>query len=154
MRSGFRLPWLALPSSLSPVPIPSRPPFSKEGQEAIDLEVEALLEKGAVSLAALPSPGFYGRLFVVPKNSGGFRPVLDLSVLNLFFEKKRPTQRKSVFPSFASSFRIISFTSVFLLIVTEFCYCILIGKKQASKFLTVFAEISRRLPRLCARLLT
>ena len=84
VRSGFRLPWVSFPPALSPCPIPSRLPFSKEGQEAIDQEVEILLEKGAVSLAHLPSPGFYGRLFVVPKNSGGFRPVLDLSILNRY----------------------------------------------------------------------
>ena len=29
-------------------------------------------------------PGFYGRIFVVPKSSGGWRPVLDLSSLNRF----------------------------------------------------------------------
>lgn len=31
-----------------------------------------------------PSPGFYSHLFVVPKASGGFRPVLNLSTLNNF----------------------------------------------------------------------
>lgn len=45
-----------------------------------------MIQKGAVSPAPLPSPGFYGRLFVVPKSNGGFRPVLDLSVLNLFLK--------------------------------------------------------------------
>jgi len=33
------------------------------------------------------SPGFYGRLFCVPKASGGFRPVLDLSPLNVYLRK-------------------------------------------------------------------
>ena len=33
------------------------------------------------------SPGFYGRLFCVPKASGGYRPVLDLSPLNVFLKK-------------------------------------------------------------------
>ena len=84
VRSGFRLPWHLNPPLLSPLPIPSRPPLSEEGRKAIDQEVEILLEKGAVSLITHPSPGFYGRLFVVPKNNGGFRPVLDLSVLNKF----------------------------------------------------------------------
>ena len=86
VRSGFRLPWLADPPPLSFNPIPSRLPFSEEAQEVIDKEVHILVEKGAVSLAPLPSPGFYGRIFVVPKNSGGFRPVLDLSVLNNYLQ--------------------------------------------------------------------
>ena len=34
------------------------------------------------------SPGFYGRLFVVPKSTGGWRPVLDLSTLNSFLVTK------------------------------------------------------------------
>ena len=33
------------------------------------------------------SPGFYGRLCVVPKSTGGCRPVLDLSPLNVFLRK-------------------------------------------------------------------
>ena len=42
-----------------------------------------LLNKGAIELAPLPSPGFYSRLFVVMKASGAWRPVIDLSTLNL-----------------------------------------------------------------------
>ena len=44
-----------------------------------------LLSKGAVEeVISRSSPGFYGRIFVVPKSSGGWRPVLDLSALNRF----------------------------------------------------------------------
>ena len=39
--------------------------------------------KGATEMAPLPSPGFYSRLFVVMKASGAWRPVIDLSTLNL-----------------------------------------------------------------------
>ena len=39
--------------------------------------------KGAIELALLPSAGFYSRLFVVLKASGSWRPVIDLSTLNL-----------------------------------------------------------------------
>ena len=46
-------------------------------------EVSSLLEKGAIELASLPSLGFYSRLFVVMKASGSWRPVIDLSLLNL-----------------------------------------------------------------------
>ena len=53
----------------------------------MDQEIQLLCAKGAVELTS-PSPGFYGRIFVVPKSSGGFRPVLDLSALNRFLEQK------------------------------------------------------------------
>ena len=43
----------------------------------------ALVKKGAVELAPLPSPGFYSWLLVVMKASGSWRPVSDLSLLNL-----------------------------------------------------------------------
>jgi hypothetical protein len=29
-------------------------------------------------------PGFYSRLFIVPKKTGGMRPVIDLSILNTY----------------------------------------------------------------------
>ena len=46
-------------------------------------EVHTLLQKGAVELVNPPlTPGFYSRLFLVPKKSGKMRPVIDLSVLN------------------------------------------------------------------------
>ena len=44
-----------------------------------------MLEKEAITEVLPPfSPGFYGRIFVVPKTTGGWRPVLDLSALNRF----------------------------------------------------------------------
>ena len=46
----------------------------------------ALIAKGAVELAPLPSPGFYSRLFVVWKTSGSWQPVIDLSLLNRFMD--------------------------------------------------------------------
>jgi hypothetical protein len=46
-------------------------------------EVHTLLQKGAVVLMNhLLTPGFYSRLFLVPKKNGKMRPVIDLSVLN------------------------------------------------------------------------
>ncbi|XP_071160985.1 uncharacterized protein [Mytilus edulis] len=45
-----------------------------------------MLQKAAieeVSILTL-SPGFYSRLFLVPKKTGGMRPVIDLSILNKF----------------------------------------------------------------------
>jgi hypothetical protein len=46
-------------------------------------EVHTLLQKGAVELVNPPfTPGFYSRLFLVPKKNWKMRPVMDLSVLN------------------------------------------------------------------------
>ena len=51
---------------------------------ALEEVTRALISKGAVELAPLPSLGFYSRLFVVWKTSGSWRPVIDLSHLNRF----------------------------------------------------------------------
>ncbi|XP_067283542.1 uncharacterized protein [Pseudorasbora parva] len=47
-------------------------------------EIATLLAKGAVELVppAEMKSGFYSPYFIVPKNSGGLRPILDLRVLN------------------------------------------------------------------------
>ena len=42
------------------------------------------LAKGALEIARDLGPGFYSRLFLVEKASGGWRPVTDLSHLNVF----------------------------------------------------------------------
>ena len=61
--------------------MPSYAPTSIKGA-ALEEVTLALIAKGAVELAPLPSPGFYSRLFVVWKTSGSWRPVIDLSLLN------------------------------------------------------------------------
>ena len=45
-----------------------------------------MLAKGALEIARDPGPGFYIRLFLVEKASGGWRPVIDLSHLNEFVQ--------------------------------------------------------------------
>ena len=60
------------------------PYFHQRG--ALEEVTLALIAKGAVELAPLPSPGFYSRLFVVWKTSGSWRPVIDLSLLNHFVD--------------------------------------------------------------------
>ena len=50
----------------------------------IDEEVEALLRKGAIE-KVVSSPGYYSRVFVVPKEDGGWRPILNLKRLNKTF---------------------------------------------------------------------
>ena len=60
-------------------------PLSTKGV-ALGEVTQALIDKSAVELAPLPSLGFYSRLFVVWKTSGSWKPVIDLSTLNLFVD--------------------------------------------------------------------
>ena len=75
---------LSSTSSLAgePIPFSAYCPNSIRGK-ALEQEVESLLQKGAIELAPLPSLGYYSCLFVVMKASGSWRPVIDLSLLNL-----------------------------------------------------------------------
>ena len=83
---GYRIPFLSRPPlSAVPIPMPSYNPLSTKGV-ALGEVTQALIAKGAVELALLPSPGFYSRLFVVWKTSGSWRPVIDLSTLNRFVD--------------------------------------------------------------------
>ena len=51
---------------------------------ALRQEVEKMLSKDALEIILNPGPGFYSRLFLVEKVTGGWRPVIDLSHLNGF----------------------------------------------------------------------
>ena len=58
----------------------------KEKQILLSEEVQSLILKGAIERVQDPfqSPGFYSRIFLVLKKTGGMRPVIDLSILNTF----------------------------------------------------------------------
>ena len=74
LRFGYRVPFLVAPVlSNVPIPLPSYSPSSIRGL--------ALSAKGAIEPAP-PFPGYYSHLFVTPKVTGGWRPVIDLSRLN------------------------------------------------------------------------
>ena len=81
LRFGYRVPFLSTPPlSDVPIPLPSYSPSSIRGI-ALTAAVADLREKGAIELAP-PPPGNYSRLFVTPKVTWGWRPVIDLSRLN------------------------------------------------------------------------
>ena len=87
LRWGYRIPFRRAPIlSKEPIPYPAYSPDSIRGK-ALEGEVCSLLEKGAIELAPLLSPGYYSWLFVVMKASGSWRPVIDLSLLNLRVQK-------------------------------------------------------------------
>ena len=68
-------------------------PLSQQLEE----EVASLLSKGAVEEIIPESPGYYSRIFLVPKKNGKLMLIIDLSVLNHFVHTqtfKMETQRK------------------------------------------------------------
>ena len=67
--------------------MPSYSPSSIRGK-ALEKEFLDLLHKGAIKQAP-QTPGFYSRLFVVQKDSGSWRPIIDLSTLNTFIVSQR-----------------------------------------------------------------
>ena len=81
LRFGYCVPFLVTPPlSNVPFPLPSYSPSSIRGL-ALRAAVAELRAKGAIEPAPL-SPGYYSRLFVTPKVTRGWRPVIDLSCLN------------------------------------------------------------------------
>ena len=87
LREGYRILFSrGPPLSDQPLPMPSYPPSSIRGKA---LEKEFLdLHKRAIEQAP-QTPGFYSRLFVFQKDSGSWRPIIDLSTLNTFIVSQR-----------------------------------------------------------------
>ena len=87
LRDGYHVPFQDSPPPLArtPVSFPTYRAGSPRAQ-ALRQEVEAMLAKGALDIARDPGPGFYSRLFLVEKATGGWRPVIDLSHLNDFVQ--------------------------------------------------------------------
>ena len=87
LRDGYHVPFKDSPPPLSRTPVlfPTYRADSPRAQ-ALRQEVEGMLAKGALEIARDPGPGFYNRLFLVEKASGGWRPVIDLSHLNDFIQ--------------------------------------------------------------------
>ena len=71
--------------------------FQQSLSPQLEEEVASLLQKGAVEEIHPVSPGFYSRIFLVPKKNGKVRLIIDLSTLNrhVFIQSfKMETQRK------------------------------------------------------------
>ena len=86
LEHGYVLPFAERPP-LARVPWKFEPPASEPKRSAFQQAIQKLLAKGAIEpVIDHSSPGFYSRLFLVPKKDGGWRPVIDLSQLNEFLE--------------------------------------------------------------------
>ena len=102
LRYGYVLPFLR------PPPLSARPiefvsyAVGSDRQLALDMVVEDMLGKEAIELVVDKPEGFYARLFLVPKMTGGWRPVFDLSAL-------RPvhTRKHCLETMFANSLRTV-----------------------------------------------
>ena len=87
LKVRYRIAFLSFPPlSEEPIPISTNSPSSIKGK-ALEEAILSLINRGAVELAPLPSPGFYSCVFVVWKTSRSWRPVIDLSALNHFILK-------------------------------------------------------------------
>ena len=67
-------------------PLPCVQPLIHQGQ-GLGGGGSLFVGEGSNRAGFLPSPGYYSRLFVVMKASGSWRPVIDLSLLNLKIQK-------------------------------------------------------------------
>ena len=90
VRDGYRVELMS-PPPLSLVPIPMKLFRDTEQSNALLREIMSLLDKGAIEELDPRSiaPGFYSRLFLVPKTDGSYRPVFDLKSLNQFVHKEK-----------------------------------------------------------------
>ena len=90
VRDGYRLELLS-PPPLATVPIPMNLFRDTEHSRFLHREITTLLDKRAIEELDPQSlsPGFYCRIFLVPKTDGSYRPVFDLKSLNQFVQKEK-----------------------------------------------------------------
>jgi hypothetical protein len=73
-----------------PAPSPVQTPIDPVQARALRTKVQALLDKGAVPVVKdHSSPGYYSHIFLVPKKSGEWYLIIDLSRLNRFLRVPR-----------------------------------------------------------------
>ena len=58
----------------------------EEKKKLIDLEVQKMLQKGAIRRASFDPRQFISNLFIIPKKCGDLRPVINLKTLNEFVQ--------------------------------------------------------------------
>ena len=81
LRHGYQIPFLCKPPlTATPVAFSTYQPQTPRFQ-ALEEAIETMKTKQAIEPAD-GRRGFYSRMFVVPKATGGWRPIIDLSPLN------------------------------------------------------------------------
>ena len=79
LQDGFKLEFTEPPRQGSP---PRNAPLNPEQSALWNLEIQNLIDKGAIVKAS--SQTFVSTVFVIPKSSGGWRPIINLKQLNEF----------------------------------------------------------------------
>ena len=82
--SGYHLEFASLPHQAK---LPASPPFNPNEVKLIGDEVQKLVKKGAINEVYHCKNEFISNLFLVPKKTGDFRPVINLKPLNQFVEE-------------------------------------------------------------------
>lgn len=84
LRDGYYISFHTNPP-LTTVPLVKTESKDPHKQALLAQEIQTLLDKGAIEpVKDSSTPGFYSRIFLVPKPEGKWRPVIDLSALNKF----------------------------------------------------------------------
>ena len=79
VKRGYKIPFVK-----KPILSPSPHFFKQSASPVLEEEVQKLLQKRAVESINPEDPGFYSRIFLVPKRNRKFRLIIDLSRLNKF----------------------------------------------------------------------
>ena len=82
--SGYHLEFETTPHQVN---LPKFPKFTKREADLIESEIKKLISKGAVTEVSPCDDEFISTVFLVPKKTGDFRPVINLKPLNQFVEK-------------------------------------------------------------------
>ena len=77
----FQLPLASIPSQVSS---PPQMHLSVEQQGLVSIEIQSMLEKGAIRVIHQHQREFVSQIFLVPKEDGGHQPVVNLKALNRF----------------------------------------------------------------------
>ena len=78
---GYQIEWSEPPHQHHP-PMPHH--FPTKEMESLDLEIQNMVKKGAISPVVNLQDGFLSTIFLVPKKGGGLRPIINLKKLNEF----------------------------------------------------------------------
>jgi len=82
LQEGYRIPFSSLPPLTITPKSRAQYAHDKVRRESLNQAVLDMVEKGAIEAVQSPDPGFYSRIFLVPKPGNRWRPVIDLSALN------------------------------------------------------------------------